>query len=461
MDIWNAKAPNGVEFAGNGKLEGLKIVGGPEVYWGANPKILLKYDSQVGNTEYAFMISEDLDRQGTGTGGPLGAATVRETNQATFYTKTEFTDKLSLELGGIFAANDRRGELYTRAENGNIIVDEIDFADTLGFRAKFNFPLFGTLAYVATDQRGLVAEGGAVLKEFGTRLNYGDTLGNKREYEAGVMMNFGNWMLFPRYLYRENLVDANPSIPPTIDDDDNLFPGLSPRNRDDDPFAVLDNREARAYELFLTYDPTGATGFYQWDNDWREDAKFAFNIGGNYTELPTFTDSYQFFFEPTGTNPPFGVGLPPEDTWELSSRIVYNPSRNVRSIFRLRRAFLQPTGDPEGGTRKFWELNAKFVVGARHIISGYFKKDAWGAYDFQRQFNITFPEQFKLDYSILLDQKRDENTSSHIGIRGLYRTSDENSPVDEFLLGQNKYRYQVVFYYVFNFGGTNPPRRIN
>jgi len=179
MDIWNAKAPNGVEFAGKGKLEGLKIVGGPEVYWGANPKILLKYESQVGNTEYAFMLSEDLDRQGTGTGGPLGAATVRETNQATFYTKTEFTDKLSLELGGIFAANDRRGELYSRVENGNVIYDEIDFEDTLGFRAKFNFPLFGTLAYVATDQRGLVAEGGSVLKEFGTRLNYGDSLGKE------------------------------------------------------------------------------------------------------------------------------------------------------------------------------------------------------------------------------------------------------------------------------------------
>ena len=305
-----------------------------------------------------------------------------------------------------------------------------------------------------------VREPRAVLKEFGTRLNYGDGLGNKREYEAGVMMNFGNWMLFPRYLYRENLVDANPSLPPEISDDE-LFPGAGPRNRDDDPFAVLDNREAKAYELFLTYDPTGATGFYQWDNDWREDAKFAFNIGGNYTELPTFTDSYQFFFEPTGGNPAFGVGLPPEDTWELSSRIVYNPSRNVRSIFRLRHAFLQSTGDPEGGTRKFWEFNAKFVVGGRHIIDGYFKKDAWGAYDFQRQFNITFPEQFKLDYSILLDQKKSETTSSKIGIRGLYRTSDENSPVDEFLLGQNKYRYQVVFYYVFNFGGTNPPRTIN
>jgi hypothetical protein len=469
MDIWNAKAPEGVEFDFKGKAAGLKIVGGPEVYWGANPKIMLKYESElgksfpflgnsvVGQTEYALMLSEDLDRQ-RDPGGT--AATIRETNQATFYTKTSFTDKLSLELGGIIAARDRVGELYNRIDGDNIIIDEIDWGDTLGFRAKLNFPLFGTLAYVATHYAGLVAEGGAQLKEFGTRLNYGDTLGNRREYEGGVMMNFGDWMLFPRYLYRENLVDANPSVPPDISDGI-LFPGVEPRNRDDDAFAVLDNREAKAAEFFVTYDPTGATGFYQWDNDWREDAKFAFNIGANYTEFPTFTDSYRFFFEPTGTNPAFGVGLPPEDTWELSNRIVFNPNQNVRLITNLRYAFLQSTGEPEGGTRKFWEFRAKVVVGRKHIIEGYVKKDAWGAYDFQRQFNITFPEQYKLDYSILLDQKKDENTSTKIGIRGLYRTSDENSPVDEFLFGENSYRYQVVAYFIFNFGGTNPPRPIN
>jgi hypothetical protein len=267
-------------------------------------------------------------------------------------------------------------------------------------------------------------------------------------------------MLFPRYLYRENLVKANPTIPPDIGDG-NVFPGIEPRNRDDDPFAVLDNREARAAEFFITYDPTGATGFYQWDNDWREDAKFAFNIGGNYTEFPTFTDSYQFFFEPTGTNPAFGVGLPPEDIWEVSNRIVFNPNTNVRVITNVRRAFLQSTGDPEGGTRKFWDFNAKMVVNDKHIISGYFKKDAWGAYDFQRQFNLTFPEQFKLEYALLLDQKKSETTSSKIGIRGLYRTRDFDLDDGEFLPGENLYRYQVVLYYVFNFGGTNPPRAIN
>ncbi|MDH3510525.1 MAG: hypothetical protein OER85_06660 [Gammaproteobacteria bacterium] len=476
QDIWNAKAPYGVEWAGKGSFDGLKIVAGPEIYWGANPKVVLKYDSQIGKllpfidnpwlrqTDYTLILSEDLSRQGDGASGT--AATVRESRVATLYTKTEFTNDWSLELGGIIAATNRRGEIYTRVEEVgidaagdpivDIIADEIDWGDTLGFRAKLNFPFFGHLGYVATHHAGLVAEGGAPLKEFGTRLNYGDGLGNRREYEGGVMMNFGNWMLFPRYLYRENLVDANPSIPPDIDDGV-LDSGAEPRNRDDDPFAVLDNREARAAEFFVTYDPTGATGFYQWDNDWREDAGFAFNIGANYTEYPTITDSYQFFFEPTGTNPAFGVNLPAEDTWELSNRIVFNPTRNLRVITNLKRAFLQSTGQPAGGTRKFWDFNAKFVIGDRHVISGYFKKDAWGAYDFQRQFNITFPEQYKLDYSILLDQRKSDRYSSKIGVYGLYRTLDENSEIDTFFTGDNDYQFQVLFYYIFNFGGTMPP----
>jgi hypothetical protein len=476
-DIWNAKAPEGVEFAGKENLDGLKLVVGPEIYWGANPKAMVKYESELGkvmpflgdgllgNTEWAFVYFEDLDR--LDEGAQATAATVRESRAGTLYTKTSFTDEWSLELGAIMSATERIDEEYTRLEGDRVLLDEIELEDTLGFKARLNFPLFGSLAYVATHQAGLVADGGSPLVEFGTLLPYSE-LGNKREYEAGALIPIGNWWIFPRYLQRKNIVDANPSIAPDIGNctdpasDLCVVPGLQPRNRDDDPFAVLDNREAKSGELILTYDPTGATPFYQWDNDWREDAKFAFNVGGIYTKYPTITDSYQFFFEPTGTNPAFGVGLPEEDVWELSSRMVYNPTVNTRLVSRIRRGFQQSTGDPDGGTRKFWWLEGKMVHRDRHVLSGYFKKDAWGPYDFQRQFNITFPEQYKLDYAILLDNKKDERTSSKIGIRGLFRTLDENSPQD--LLdpdADNDNQWQVVFYYTLNFGGTNPPRQIN
>jgi hypothetical protein len=449
MDIWNAKAPQGVEMVGKGQLDGLTLLFGPEVYWGANPKVVVKYDFNFSGFDYTFIHAEDIAR--LGDSATVTALTERQSRQTTLYTTRTFANSMKLELGGIMSATEKDGDAYTRlSSNGNIVLDEVEFKDTLGLKGKLSFDLFNTLSYVAVDIGGLVADGGDGLREFGTRLPYSN-LGNKNEYEAGMMINFGDYMLFPRILYRTNLVDANPTIPANIGPGGILEPGLTPRNREKDPFAVLGNREARSAELFLTYDPTGGTPFYAWDNDMREDAAFAYNIGVNYTEHPTFTDAYLFFFEPTGENVPFGAGLPTEDVWTISSRMVFNPDGNARYIINLLAGNEQSTGNPERGTREFYELEGKVVLRNRHVISGYFKKDAWGPYDFHRQFNVTFPEQYMLDYSYLLDHRRDWLRSTQIGLRTLYRSLDENSPTNEYLDGENDYLIQTHFYMIYRF----------
>ncbi len=457
QDIWNAKAPSGVEFEGKGMWEGLKILAGPEVYWGANPKAVLKYEWNWGNTELAFIHSEDLSR--TGDSASATAATEVETRQTTLYAKRALADGVTLELGGMIASTEKEGDQFTRIDRaGNIILDEIEVEDLLAFRTKITFPLFGTKSYIATYHAGLVADGGAVLKDFGvldpTRLPYSD-FGNKEEYEAGMMINFGDFMVYPKVMYRDNLVHANPFIEPSIGPGGIVEPGIVPRNRDSDPFAVLDNREARSGEIFLTYDPTGESFFYSWDNDYKEDARFAFNIGGNYTEYPTSTDSFQFFSELTNTNAAFGVGLPAEDVWSLSSRMVFNPTTRAKYILNIERGFQQSTGDPDGGSRKFWELEGKVVLNNKHIIEGYAKFDAFGPYDFQRQFNIVFPEQFKIDYSMILDGSGDQpgetyGTGTRVGIRALWRGLDENDP-SFYKPGINEYLYQTVFYFTYMF----------
>ncbi|MCW8845946.1 MAG: hypothetical protein OQK99_08935, partial [Gammaproteobacteria bacterium] len=152
-----------------------------------------------------------------------------------------------------------------------------------------------------------------------------------------------------------------------------------------------------------------------------------------------------------GINASFGQGLPAEEVWTLSSRMVFNPNQRAKYIVNLVSGFDQSTGDPTGGTRKFYELEGKVILNKRHIISGYFKKDAWGPYDFHRQFNITYPEQFKLDYAVLLDDLFDERRSTKVGVRVLYRTVDENSPGDEYLDGQNDWMFQTVFYFTYMF----------
>jgi len=460
MDVWDAKAPEGVQFDGKGPLEGLTLLAGPEVYWGANPKIVLKYDFDFGGIDWTFIHSEDIDRQDEGADATQ--ATERQSRQTTIYATTELMDDVTLEVGGIISATEKENDVFDRIDgSGNIYKDEIDTEDLLGIKAKltFPFPWLDAETYVSAHHAGLVADGGDPLKTFGvmdpTRLPYSG-YGNKNEYEAGMIMTFGDVMVYPRFMYRDNLVHANPFIEPEIVDGI-LYPGINPRNRDEDPFAVLGNREARSGEIYLTWDPTGATPFYDWDNDWREDAPFAFNIGGTYTEYPTPTDSYQFFFEPTGVNAPFGQGLPAEDVWSVSSRMVFNPNPGSRYILKLVRGYDQSTGDPTGGTRKFFELHGKAVLGGRHIIEGYFKKDAWGQYDFYRQFNITYPEQYKIDYAYLLGSHgilgsaMDEDRASRIGIRTTFRTTDANSPDLEYQDGMNDYVFLTVVYFTYRF----------
>ena len=457
MDIWNAKAPEGIEFIGKGKWDGLTLVGGPEIYWGANPKVVLKYDFSFANMDWTFIHSEDISRSGQGASATQ--ATERQSRQTTIYTSREFSNGWELELGGIISATEKVDEVYTRVRSdGTVILDDIDEEDTLGFKAKLTFPINGYETYVSAHRAGLVADGGQYHKVFGvfdpSVLPYSG-LGNKEEFEAGMMMNFGNLMVFPRVMYRTNLVDANPVIPPSAAPGV-VNPGVTPRDRDNDPFAVLDNREARAAEVFFKWDPTGASNFWAWDNDWREDAKFAFDFGGGYTEFRTATDANLYFQEALGTNESFGLGLPAEDVWTISSRMVFNPMPGRKYITKVVRGFNQSTGDPKGGTRDYWEFHWKAMFGNRHTFEGYFMKDAWGPYDFYRQFNVTFPEQIKLDYSILLggntgafNSATAENEATRIGIRALYRSGDEESRLDPELFGD--YIFMTVLYFTYQF----------
>jgi hypothetical protein len=81
MDIWNSKAPEGIEFIGKKGWKGLTIVAGPEIYWGANPKIVLKYDYNIGKVDMTFIHSEDVARQGESSSAT--GATERQSRQTT------------------------------------------------------------------------------------------------------------------------------------------------------------------------------------------------------------------------------------------------------------------------------------------------------------------------------------------------------------------------------------------
>ncbi|MBT8107121.1 MAG: hypothetical protein KJP17_02730 [Gammaproteobacteria bacterium] len=454
IDIWDQKAPAGVEVIGKGKFGGVTMLFGPEVYWGANPKFILKYDFKLASFDWTFIHSEDLARRAEAAG--VAEATTRQSRQTTLTAEREFSNGMKLELGGIWSANEKVDEAFTWVDDaGNVYADKIEMKDTLGFRAKLTLPW--NEAYVQAHHAGLVADGGHVHRTWGvtdpSRLPYSG-MGNKEEYEVGMIVRFGDFMLYPRAMYRDNLVEANPFIPPQSANGI-LVPGTRPRNTDDDPFAVLGNREARSAELYLTYDPTGATQFYDWDNDWREDAKFAFNIGGTYTELPSATDAYLFFYVPAATNLPFSAGLPAEDVWGVSSRMVFNPNPNAKYIVKLVKGFEQSSGSPERDTRDYWQFHWKAEFKRKHVFEGFFMKDSWGPYDFYRQFNVAFPEQVKLDYSVRLGtfgqigSVREEDRATRVGLRVLYRSyGEENeSELEEF----GDYEFSTNLYFTYRF----------
>ena len=79
-----------------------------------------------------------------------------------------------------------------------------------------------------------------------------------------------------------------------------------------------------------------------------------------------------------------------------------------------------------------------------------------GPYDFHRQFNAVYPEQFKIDYSVRLGNSGgigsglDETNATQVGIRALYRGYDEDSvDFDPALIGDHQ--WQTVLYFPYQF----------
>lgn len=448
MDIWNAKAPYGMEFIGNKFLPGLKIVAGPEIYWGANPKAVVKYDWATRYFKYTLIHAEDFARAEAST--TATEATSRATRQTSLNLETKLIPRTKLELGYLFAGSEKLDESFYYYEDNQVYQDKIEFLDTQGFKAKVTIDgPKGSKIDAAVNYAGLVADAGNPLREFNTTIPY-SSLGNKLEFDGGLLLPIGNFWLLPRALYRTNLLEATPSLDPYIDGDE-LFPGLSPRNRDRDPFAVLDNRQALAGEFFITYDPTPASYFYAWDSDRKEDASFAFSVGGNVTRYDTVTDANLFFYQEGNTNAPFGSGMPAEDLWLAKGRFVLNPHRGLKIIANLEGGKQQSSGNPEGDSPQYVSLATEFILNNRHYIAAYAKKDAWGPLDWYRQFNITFPYQFMVDYSVLIDNFLYKTTSSRLGFRSLIRTLDANSPTNEGLTELNDYEFQSGFYFSYEF----------
>jgi hypothetical protein len=418
LDIYNGEIL-GIEIDGKKKLKGLKAAFGPQLWWGANPAVLLKYSRKVGHFDFTGVFHEDIDEVGDAVTSI--AIPLPKTRKATVHLKRDF-GAVEFEVGGIWGGQPLNGRTFQMVEgtSGNYTVydDKIKSSDNWGSKAKVTYSKGAFSWYAQGAMMGLVANGGADYTQTFTGWRLKDSgSGNQKNFLTGFSYLIGNLQIAPNFLWQKPLVDPIPG--------DVSGPGRL-RNIQDDPFAVRANRETVAGELLLTFDPTPATWMYEWDNDRTEDASFAMSAGFVFRHLPTTQDAAIGFLS-NRTSFAFPQSAPAQDLWETNIRIVSKFNLDFGLIANIHVGNAQSNGSDE-------RLIERYGVDLRAIykklkLTSHVKINDWGPFDYHRDFNLTYPAQLMLDLSTTLG-KPDwfilPNTQ--MGIRGTWRSLDEFSP---------------------------------
>ncbi|MEZ4939572.1 MAG: glycoside hydrolase family 2 TIM barrel-domain containing protein [Saprospiraceae bacterium] len=420
IDIYNGQAPLGFELDGKRKLKGLSIAMGPELWWGANPAILVKYSRTIAGIDLTGIFHEDLEQRGTTESS--FAIPVPKTRRATLHAKTKL-GALGLELGGIWGGQpliDRTFQIVDGSRGDyTVYQDKIRPEDNWGGKLKLTFSKGRVNWYAQAAAMALVATGGAdYTKTFtGWRLKDSGS-GNQYNFLTGFTYTMGNFQLAPNFLWQRPIEGPIPG--------DVQAPGR-PRNILDDPFSVRANRETTAGELLITYDPTPATWMYDWDNDRSEDARLAVSAGFVFRHLPTIQDAAIGILPDGRTTFAFPGSAPAEDLWEAYARIVSKLNPDLGFIANAYVGNAQANGDAVRTIQRFG-LDLRMVYKNIKLVSAV-KINDWGPYDYHRDFNLTFPQQFMLDLSTTLGKPSWlELPNTQIGVQGIYRTLDQYSP---------------------------------
>lgn len=420
IDIYNGIAPFGFEFEGKQQLEGLKIAFGPQLWWGANAAVLLKYSKEVGKFKLTGIFHEDLDQLGLTESS--FAIPQPQTRRLTLHINRKL-GKFDLDLGGIWAGQPLQGRTFqvVRGEEGaySVYQDEIRAEDNYGGKIKLSYAGGTFNWYAQSAAMGLVAQGGAdYTKTFtGWRLKDSGS-GNQYNFLTGLTYTVGKLQIAPNFLWQKPIEGPVPNSVPA--------PGR-PRNILDDPFVVRSNREQVSGEILFTFDPTPGTWMYNWDSDVAEDAGFAISAGLVYRHLPTTQDAAIGILPDGRTTFAFPGAPPAQDLWEVHARIVSKPAKDFGLIANLYTGDAQANGS-DARLIKRMGLDLRMIY-KKVRVNSFVRVNDWGPYDYHRDFNLTFPLQLMADLSTTLAKPGWlDLPETRIGIRGTYRTLDQYSP---------------------------------
>ncbi len=419
IDIYNGYAPFGFEVEAKKSLKGLKIAFGPELWWGANPAVLFKYNRTVKDFDISGIYQEDLDQRKTAASS--FAIPVPQNRRATLGVKRKF-GSIGVELGGIWSGQRKNGKIYQIVEGkpGNYTVyqDKISSKDNWGGKAKVMYTVGSINWYAQGAVMGLVADGGADYTKTFTGWTLKDCgSGNQYNVLSGFTYAIGNFQIAPNFLWQKPIVGPIAS--------DVQAPGR-PRNVLEDPFAVRINRETTAGELLLSYDPTPGTWMYEWDNDMREDAPLAVSLDFVYRHLPTTQDA-AIGVMANRTLFAFPGAPKAHDLWETNVRLVSKVTRDFGFIAKILVGDAQSNGSDERLIQRY-SGDVTMIYKKVKLMSSV-KVNDWGPYDYYHDFNLTYPLQVVADLSasagspnwFFLPETR-------FGVRCVYRTLDQYSP---------------------------------
>jgi hypothetical protein len=421
IDIYNGDAPFGFEMEGKRAFKGLKLAFGPQLWWGANPAVLLKYQRQLGKFDIAGIFHEDLDSQAPAVSS--FAVPIPPTRRATLYIKRKL-GKAGLEIGGIWSNSNRTGETFQIVDKSpegtyKVYQDKTEMSDAFGGKAKLTYASGAFQWYAQGAAQGVLAQGGAdYTKTFtGWRLKDSGS-GNQYNFLTGFTFSLGKLQVAPNFLWQKPIEDPIPG--------DVAAPGR-PRNVLDDPFAVRSNRETVAGEILFTYDPTPGTWMYEWDNDLAEDASFAISAGFVYRHLPTTMDAAIGILGNGRTIFAFPGAPPAHDLWEAYARIVSKPDPEFGFIANLYGGAAQANGSDARLLKRYGgDLR---VVYKKVKLTTMAKVNDWGPYDYHRDFNLTFPLQIMADISTYLSKPGwFDLPNSRLGVRYTWRSLNQYSP---------------------------------
>jgi hypothetical protein len=420
LDIYNGMAPIGVELSGKKSLTGLKLAFGPQLWWGANPSILIKYTRRFGAFDWTGIYQEDLMSQTTISSSI--AIPVPPTRKATLQVETSWKG-LEIAAGGIWSGSTKVGETFQAVDfvDGDYVLlqGEIEDQDAFGAKARLAYEEARYHWYAQVAYMGLVADGGPTSTTTFTGWHLKDTgMGNQSNFITGLAVDVGRFQIGPNFLWQKPIYGPVPPDP---------LGRWQPRNVLADPFAVLWNREMTAFEILLTYDQTPASWMWAWDNDAREDAKLAWSLGLILRHMPTTKDASIYIAEDGRTTYAFPGGTPPRDMWEMHGHFISAIGGNKRFVSH----FYGGEGEPNGEDTR---LIHRYGIGAlliwsRMSFGAAAKFNDWGPYDYHRDFNLTYPVQLIGNVSYTLGEYRwFDFPSTKMGILASWRSLDEYSP---------------------------------